>query len=437
MTGKQDISIAEDYNVRGRTFVRQQKFDEAIAEYGKAETADPLYIDTYLNLTEAYILQEKHEQAKEMLDKALLIEKDNGEVYFHLGNVTYFLRDPKQARVHFMRAIELGFDEARVSFHLAALYTDMQDYANALHYYGRVVELVPTNGAARIRRLEILVAEGRHEEAMKEVDELIAVRPDTFEGYHYKFIVLLSLGREEEAKMVLDGAMTRFPEDLGFVYDKIKYYEQLKDFQAALDLIEERFSPDKPGWDDICKEKVKLLFALKRMEDAKPLVEEVLAKGFDAEMYYYAMSMYYGYGAYPRALALAQEQTSHFVDDGVFNGYYYSSLYYEALCTKMLGDKAKARELFAETSKTLRWACSRYPEHLALYLYRGMCYRELKDFERAFEMVDFIISVSDEGIAEAFLLRSKLYEETNQPKKAEADKKRAVGMSPMLQEMGL
>ena len=86
---EKELSLVAEYNEQGRSLYAVDKYDEALKMYKKAEEEDPMYIETYLNMGELYIMQDKFEEAKKELKKVFLVDKTNGEANFHLGNIAY------------------------------------------------------------------------------------------------------------------------------------------------------------------------------------------------------------------------------------------------------------------------------------------------------------------------------------------------------------
>ena len=422
------ISQAMEYNQQGRILYGLDKSQEALRMYEKAREADPTCVETYLNMAELYIAGRDYEKAKDILKKVFFLEKNNGEALFHLGNIAYLEGNLDEARIQYRKALESDYRNPRVAYHLASLYLDMGDPGNALFYLDQVLREDPYHVGARLRKIEILITQEKYEEPVRSADQLIERKPDTFEGYHYKFVTLLGLGRLDECRKVLEYAQHLFPRDLGFVYDQIKYYEHIEDYDAALALMDDRFRENPEDWRNIRKEKAKVLFARQDLDAAKALLEELEQEAHDDEMCYCLMQLYGGYGEYPKAVECCQRIIGH----GEEGEYYFAALYHEAVGLEKMGEKAKAREKYQEAANRFRFACSQYPGDLILYLYRALCYRRLGDYDRALEMVEYLIAVSDDSMAEAYYVRGLIYESLHDMEKAEKDKKRGLSMSPML-----
>ena len=71
-----------------------------------------------------------------------------------------------------------------------------------------------------------------------------------------------------------------------------------------------------------------------------------------------------------------------------------------------------------------------------LIIYRGIIYKELENYERALEMANYILAISD-NIGEAYLLRAQIYEAMGDIEKSQSDKKLAVDKSEILNKFGI
>lgn len=69
---EKEMSLAEEYNQQGRVLYSMDKYEDAIGFYLKAESADPMYLQTYFNLTESYVMLDRFDDAKKALKRAQL-----------------------------------------------------------------------------------------------------------------------------------------------------------------------------------------------------------------------------------------------------------------------------------------------------------------------------------------------------------------------------
>lgn len=337
----------------------------------------------------------------------------------------------EEARTNYSKAVSLGYNNYRVYYHLGLIYEELADVENALSMYKKTNRVEKYFSNARLRMIVLLITQSRFEEALRVADELIELRPEIFEGYHYKFVTLAGLERYEEAKKVIDVALGIYPDDLGFRYDQVKYLEHVKDFDEALNVIDKYFVGNEEVKRKIDKEKAKILFTLQRLDEARALFTEIVNTEYDEEMCYYLMILESGYGDYDKVLDCCKK----IIDKASKNNFYYSAMYYEAACLKKMGKAEEAKAKYESAQKIFRFACSEQQGNMALYLFRALCYREAKNYDKAFDMVNYIDTLTNGTEAEAIYVRSKLYEDINELDKAKAEKEKAFALNPNLAEI--
>ena len=99
------------------------------------------------------------------LRKALSIHPDQPEWLYHLGIILESSGRDRQALSLFERAAELAPDEVDVVGSAAMACARLGDRDKALHWLERVLAIDPSNEDALARRIEMLVAQGLHDEA--------------------------------------------------------------------------------------------------------------------------------------------------------------------------------------------------------------------------------------------------------------------------------
>lgn len=427
MGAEHDLNLAEEYNQQGRVLYSLDKYEEAIAYYQKAEAADSMYIQTYFNLTEVYVMLDRFNDAKKALKRAQLLDKENGEIYFHLGNVALLEDNVDEGKQHYAKAVSLGYTNPYIYMNLGSAYEDLGDLESAISSYNKAIQLDKHFGSAWVKKLELYLAQEQYSEALSVCDSLIELLPDKFEGYHYKFAILMELGNKDDAKRVLDKALALFPDDPGFKLDLVHYLEDSRRFAEAEQLLDESFF-EAPESADYAKLKVQLLLKQEKLDAATKIAEDTLALTFDEELNFLVTNIYFSQERYEKAV----NATAKTVEIKSQSVYYYTALYFNALATKKLGKDATY--LFQSAIREFRMACSKNPGMVDLYIYRALCYREIKEYDRAYEMVDYILAISEDA-PEALLIRAEINKDLGKMAEYEADRKEALTRNPKLENV--
>lgn len=426
---EREVSFCEEYNQRGRVLYSMDKYEDAIAQYLKAEKADPMSIQTYFNLTEAYVMLDRYEEAKKALKRAQLIEKNNGEIWFHLGNIAMLEGNFDEGKQYYAKAVSCGYQNPYIYMNLGSAYEDLGDLESALSSYNKAIQLDKYFASAWLKKLELYLAQEQYSEALSVSESMMEFLPDKFEGYHYKFAILMELGNKDEAKMVLDKALELFPDDPGFKLDMVHFLEDANQFAEAEKLLDESFF-EAPNSADYARLKVQLLLKQEKLVEASELAEKTLSVTFDEELNFFLSNIYFSLEQYQKAIVA----TARTIQEKSKTAYYYTALYFHALAHKKLGEDAT--ELFKEAIQELRLACSNNPGMVDLYIYRALCYREIKDYERAYEMIDYILAITEDA-AEALLIRAEINKDLGKMEEYKADRSEALRRNPRLANVAM
>lgn len=415
----------KELNEQGRTLFSCEKYTEAIKKYEQAISEEPMYIPTYFNACEAYVMADKFEEAKKVMKKVLLIDKKCGEAYFHLGNIALLEEDYEEGKIQYAKAINSGHDNPQIYINLGSVAEQHNEWEEAIAYYTKAIARDRTCYQAKIRKIQIYLMLKRHSDALNAADDLIDTNPEIFEGHHLKFVILATTEKLHEASLVLDKAQSLFPDDQGFVFDRIKLMELQGEYTQALELLEKVSAGTIPK-EVLITEKAHLYILLKRIEEARLLIEGYNDDPIMPAMKKLLIAIYMEQKNYVGVLGCAEKILSL----KKFDADYFAALYFKAYALKMSGEESKAAVAYREAVKMMQQACSINSGVLDLYIYRAICYRELKEFDKANEMLDYVETVVD-NIAETHYIRYLIYTDLKD-ERAKDELNRAKLLNPQI-----
>ncbi len=423
---EKNISLAEEYNQQGKLLYKVNKYEEAIELYKKAEADDPMYAETYFNMGEAYVMLDKYDEARASFKKVLLIDKNNGETYFHLGNIEFLCDNNSAGREYYAQAVNNGFVDYQLYFNLASVCEDEGNYEDAVKNYNRAIRIDNLRPEAKFRKAQIYMATHNYPEAVQALDSMIASNPEVFEGYHYKTLLLIEEGKFDDAETVLKHAIELFPDDEAFLFDRVLLLEKMEKYDEALDILSNISSESS----DVLLEKGKIYLAKNNEAESIKCFETVIeneGSEFNAEARFYLINIYNFKKEYDNVLRYCEEV----IGAGSKSTYYYSAVFFRAEAIMNSKPEAEAKAAFEEALKIFRRGCSENPGFMDLYVYRALCSKALKDYDNALEMVNYIINL-DENFGDAYLIRSEIYKDLNEPEKAAEDRKTAESKGMVL-----
>ena len=153
---------------------------------------------------------------------------------------------------------------------------------------------------------------------------------------------------------------------------------------------------------------------------------------FNEDSLFYLIMIYISENDYLNAQKYIDE-IIEYKNEGI---YYYSALFLKGQVIKALYGQNSCKDYYENTVGILRQGSLDYPDNLDLIIYRGIIYKELENYERALEMANYILAISD-NIGEAYLLRAQIYEAMGDIEKSQSDKKLAVDKSEILNKFGI
>lgn len=275
------------------------------------------------------------------------------------------------------------------------------------------------------------------ESAKEATDDLLVKAPEMFDGYHIKTQLYLYEKKYEDAIAFSKYASEKFPEDSDLLYDHAKALSLGKRFDDAIKTIEQAkqmkyFADSKRNFTLL---EGQIFAELNNFEKAIACCEECIAleseNGFDGEARFMLMNLYLAEQNHEKSLVQADE----IVKNDAKDSYYFAALYYKPFCTKQLGKLEEANRLYKEANSIYRLETLKNPAAIDVYLYRAMCLKDMEEYEKAMELLDFISGLNIQ-LAEIHTLRADIYRAQGRQALVEEELQKAFAIKPELKPDG-
>ena len=414
--------------------IKANSIDAAKVKIEKAIELDPMLMDSYKNYGDCYMALQQYDDAKNMYKKALLIEK-KGELYFLYGNACFMLDEVHEGLEYYNLALTAGFDNEEMLFFMGMAYEHLNDDQMALRYFTKATLKNPSRPDFLVKKITTLVRLDMLDVAEENVDKLIANSPELFDGYHIKTKLLLNRGAVEEAIQFSKSASDRFPEDVDLLFDYVRSVTVKGDLEKAQNLIS---TAKKMKYFEESKRSFTMLEAQisadngdieKAIDCCKECLEIENSDFFDAQARFMLMNMYLTYPKFEEALDVAKQ----ICDNDAEDLYYYAALYYRAFCSKQLGNE-EADKYYKEANSIYRLATLTNPEALDIYLYRAMCLKDMGEYDKALDILEFVNELTDD-IAEVYTVRADIYKLQGNMILANEQYEKAYAIKPELKKV--
>ena len=392
-----DALLIEEYMQQGSVLVGQGMYEEAMAYYEKAEQENPMNVDIYIAKGIALANMNLLTDAKVEFEKALIIDKEMGLVHFHLGSVAIMEGDLSEGLSYYNKAIAFGYDDAQLYYSLGLLHEENGEYEIAIRQYSKAIKKNPYRPDMHMRKAQLLIKVSQLPEAVQALDEAILHNPDVFDGYHLKFSLLLEMQQYDIAETFLDNVIEQFPDDQRFKMDRVKLLmllDRAEEAEKNLMAIE-----SDPTTEDDVRRSVYMTLAQMHATDGN--LEEAIAvldkavdisekyEMYDEEVKFLLMNCYLGLEKFEEVLTVSRDLIEH----AQYSEHQNSARYFEPMALKMLGKEEEAIPLYEQAINDLRSQSLDRPGEMDLYLLRIMCLRDIKAYEKAMELLDYVMTL--------------------------------------------
>lgn len=427
-----EYTEVQEWIRQGQVLTGHEMFSEAEVYFNKALSSDPLNYTAYMSRGIMWASCGELEKAKADFKRAVKVNREIPDAYYHLGNIAFMQDDFEEGVKQFNLAIAKGYDDAELYFHFGMVYEEHQNYENAIRHYTKAIHKEGLNPEFRIRKAIVQTKAELWEEAIETLDDLYLVAPDSFEYYHLKALVLISMNRLEEADSLLAEANERFPDDLDLLNDRISVLVSTGNIDQALTYIAQIKNQlgEPVALQKLLLSEGKLYAAQQQLTKAIESLNKAVS--IDAvpvqstEALYLLINIHHTEAEYDKMIAAAEKM----LDYQNLNAYALSAWYYIAVGKKARGD-SDSEAYYRQIIKNYRTVGLDDPARIDAYLYRAMAYKDIKEYTKALELMDYIALLQPNN-ADIHTIKAVIYTEMGKPKEAQAEQLLAKGGSSLL-----
>ena len=426
----EEYKNVEELNQLGINLMNAGNPKAALDYFLQAEKENPNYKETYINQGCVYASLGQMDKSEGAFKKVLKIDKNNAEAYANLANIFYMQGKFKQGIVYANHAMQCGGENPKLLYNIARAYEELEETDMAVRFYNRAIESDPINPEYYVKKAHLLVNKADFNNALETLAELNNNCPECFEAYHYSFLIYLQQEEYIKADQIINVGLEQFPMDMSLYYDKIRILNVVKEFDAALELIS--LLKQLPTYEtekrNIMVEEAKIYLQTEKAEEAVKILEEVLtmpAPNFEA--HYLLENTYLSLGRFEDVIKIASEMKN--ADDG--SEFARGAHYYLPMATYKAKGVEAARPLYNEAIDYFRLYGLKNPRDLDTYLYRALCYKDLKQYEKALNTLDYGIKLKAD-FAPFYVVRANIYKEMGETEKYSTEMKEAKKINPKL-----
>lgn len=409
---------AQELNQLGENLLKAGKLDDAYEYFQKAEQADPNEITSYINQARAMISCGNLVQAKAALDKALLLDSQCAPALFHMSSVCFLSGLNEEGLLYAGQALDAGYNEPILYVNMAIANEDLGHWDRSIRYYNKAINLAPLEGGYYTAKAECQLRNGRDKDALQTLALLHQNCPDSYEYYHYSYMIYTRNMDFENAQKVLSEGIENFPGDVGLYIDMVHLMNITKHPQEALQLLDALEEvQDSVAMDlrDLKLERAKALLVSEDVQTAKALLQEVInmddAPNFEA--HYLLMNCCMVTSDFEEMDRVARIMIQG--DDK--SQYAHAARYYLPMSLLKRGLNDQAKPLYEEAIRYYRTETLKHPEQVDAYLFRALCCKDLRRFQEALDVLDYLDKLLPE-YKPGQMIRASVYLDMGEKEKA-------------------
>lgn len=162
----------------GTTLLEEGKIGAAIALYTRAMALDPEDPDVHFNLAMCYVKQSRGDEAEREYLKAVELDPQYVEAHNNLGTLYMARKDYAKANQHLTAALKIMPDYGKALNNMGKCLSSQNHTEEGVTYFQQAVQVDPENFEARYNLATALMLLKRPEEAIKELNDLLARNPN-------------------------------------------------------------------------------------------------------------------------------------------------------------------------------------------------------------------------------------------------------------------
>ncbi|MCF6270753.1 MAG: tetratricopeptide repeat protein [Melioribacteraceae bacterium] len=241
----QNEKLAQDHFIKGALYDLKGEFHAAILEYQDALVLDE-QAGIHYALSKDYLILQKLAPALKHSRKAVELGSDDVEYNFLLGNIYRIVQLPDSAEIYFEKVIKLDSLYFQAYYSLAQL-NEAKKPLQALGIYDKLLKLTGPEWSVLVKIAELNERMGNVDNTINTVEKLLKLNPSNLKLQKLLIESYLKQDKNDEALLLVDDALTMFPDDLTLIEYRGKVKANKNEWgEAAIEYQKLIHSPELP-----------------------------------------------------------------------------------------------------------------------------------------------------------------------------------------------
>jgi tetratricopeptide (TPR) repeat protein len=231
-----------------------------------------------------------------------------------------------------------------------------------------------------------------------------------------------------KAKEILADALKKFPDDNEIMLDMLRIHMAAEEYEDAKELLQQAKNndPDDEELKEIYLNLGKIAIVEENINEGVEYLRKSLDVGAfgekDFETEFVLVNVYQQLKQYDKMLEMANAIIKEHGDEP----YALSGHYYAAVAMKGI-DGADYKAAYKDAIRFYRQFTLQQAGRVDGYVYRAMCHRDLEEYDKAVECLDYVILLAPDR-KELHILKSEVLKQMGKEKESAEEKRKAEGM---------
>lgn len=175
-------SHARGQYLLGRVLLSLDKVDDAIASFSNGVKSQPLLVENYLGLAQAYLQKREFDSALFQVSRGIELDSlSYPEAFFLRGQIEHNRGNLHLARLSYADALQRNPDHEGALLNLGGTFLTQERWEYALRFFDQILKSNPRNAPALNNKLVCLVNLKRTAEAVETAQQLLHLQPNNQE----------------------------------------------------------------------------------------------------------------------------------------------------------------------------------------------------------------------------------------------------------------
>jgi len=218
--------------------MEQKRYEDALVTAQWLMRKDPESLHTYFELAAAYARLERFEEAKKALREGLKLSKGNLAIYSQLAELCRLQGDREGEIAVYREVLAIYPHHHGTLRELVNVQVDLDRLDDAMATLGEIIEFYPEDVNSRLRRALIDYQRDNFDAAEKELADLVAEDPSSYELQFFRGVLLRKLDRLDEAIAAFQSVPAEHSRYLDAHTQIASIYETRGDFDLAIEELQ-------------------------------------------------------------------------------------------------------------------------------------------------------------------------------------------------------